>query len=672
MAYNLEDGTPSFVIEVDFLKGEKGDTGFSPRIEIASLTSAEYILKVINEDGEFLTPNLKSDLSLDDYVLKEEGKGLSTNSFENEEKQKLQELHNYDDTEIRSQVSGLAESIGKINSFDVKVVDELPTENIDVHTIYFVPNEQDDDNYYDEFLYVNSRWEHIGTSKVDLSNYATLQQIEELRQGQEELNQAQQELIDDLGKTYKDTNITAPTVAGYGRIKKLYGQTVETLYSEVPGITIDKSPEYPSTLKCIGDDVNLFDMNWLSTRVLPSVFTTLVNNKPITLEAGTYTFSNILDDGSYLNAQYMSVEYRDADGVSVLNSTVNGSFEITEEQASKIATIQVNYNAAAYVGKTIKEMKLQKGSTKTPYSPYGYGTVENISTDGTNTSSNVVYVDKPLCSIGDIRDEIDYTNKKITRKYGYAIFDGSDDENWAFDSGYNRFYIDKPFDTPISISDNKSLCSRYKNGNSETIDDSFNLGTKQILIKDESFTDLASFKEFLAENPITFIVPLTTPTTEYIDCSDKIVQYADSTTVHNRDGAEIEVELTNNDTISGLNEVDKVLDKKIEEVKAKHEEMNTYSTEEQVVGTWIDGKPIYRQFFSGTSFFESATVYIATLRRDVDRLVRAEGYRDYGDSGAVPSNDVRTAGNELRFQYAKSEGTIPGYYAIVEYTKTTD
>ena len=45
---NLEDGIPSFTIEVDFLKGAKGDTGFSPRIEVASLSSAEYILRIIN------------------------------------------------------------------------------------------------------------------------------------------------------------------------------------------------------------------------------------------------------------------------------------------------------------------------------------------------------------------------------------------------------------------------------------------------------------------------------------------------------------------------------------------------------------------------------------------------------------------------------------------------
>lgn len=103
MAYSLDDGIPSFVLEVDFLKGAKGDSGFSPRIEIAKLTSAEYVLKIVNENGEFYTPNLKTDFSMEDYVLKEEGKGLSTNSFEDEEKQKLQALHNYDDTDLRNE-----------------------------------------------------------------------------------------------------------------------------------------------------------------------------------------------------------------------------------------------------------------------------------------------------------------------------------------------------------------------------------------------------------------------------------------------------------------------------------------------------------------------------------------------------------------------------------------
>lgn len=40
-------------------QGSKGDTGFSPSIEVDTNTAAEYKLKVINEDGEFVTDNLR-------------------------------------------------------------------------------------------------------------------------------------------------------------------------------------------------------------------------------------------------------------------------------------------------------------------------------------------------------------------------------------------------------------------------------------------------------------------------------------------------------------------------------------------------------------------------------------------------------------------------------------
>ena len=63
-------------------------------------------------------------------------------------------------------------------------VNELPTENIDIHTIYFVPKESaETDNIYDEWVYaIKSRnpdvydWELLGTSQVDLSNYYTKSQ----------------------------------------------------------------------------------------------------------------------------------------------------------------------------------------------------------------------------------------------------------------------------------------------------------------------------------------------------------------------------------------------------------------------------------------------------------------------------------------------------------------
>lgn len=55
-----------------------------------------------------------------------------------------------------------------------QVVDELPTENISTSTIYLILSDvQSEDNIYEEYIYVNGDWEHIGSTSVDLSDYVT-------------------------------------------------------------------------------------------------------------------------------------------------------------------------------------------------------------------------------------------------------------------------------------------------------------------------------------------------------------------------------------------------------------------------------------------------------------------------------------------------------------------
>ena len=55
-----------------------------------------------------------------------------------------------------------------------QVVDALPTENISTSTIYLVPaTTPSADNVYDEYIYVNGDWEHIGSTTIDLSDYVT-------------------------------------------------------------------------------------------------------------------------------------------------------------------------------------------------------------------------------------------------------------------------------------------------------------------------------------------------------------------------------------------------------------------------------------------------------------------------------------------------------------------
>ena len=69
--------------------------------------------------------------------------------------------------------------LDQVNQFSVLVVEELPTEDIDDHTIYFVPKTKaEQDDVYDEYIYINNGWEHIGTTEVDLSSYYKKDEID--------------------------------------------------------------------------------------------------------------------------------------------------------------------------------------------------------------------------------------------------------------------------------------------------------------------------------------------------------------------------------------------------------------------------------------------------------------------------------------------------------------
>lgn len=60
-----------------------------------------------------------------------------------------------------------------IPKFEIKVVTALPTSNISTSTIYLKQSTTSgSNNIYDEYLYVNSKWEVIGTTVADLSNYS--------------------------------------------------------------------------------------------------------------------------------------------------------------------------------------------------------------------------------------------------------------------------------------------------------------------------------------------------------------------------------------------------------------------------------------------------------------------------------------------------------------------
>lgn len=111
------------------------------------------------------------------------GKGLSTNDYTDADLAIVQSVASsldlkadkettYTKTEVNSLISG-------INQFSVKIVNVLPTTDIDTHAIYFVPKDTgENDDVYDEYMYVNNAWELIGTTEIDLSQYYTKTEVD--------------------------------------------------------------------------------------------------------------------------------------------------------------------------------------------------------------------------------------------------------------------------------------------------------------------------------------------------------------------------------------------------------------------------------------------------------------------------------------------------------------
>ena len=68
---------------------------------------------------------------------------------------------------------------GEAGTVQVEAVDVLPTEDIKTNVIYAVPSDNPKEkDVRIEYVYINNDWEILGTTKIDLSNYYTKEEID--------------------------------------------------------------------------------------------------------------------------------------------------------------------------------------------------------------------------------------------------------------------------------------------------------------------------------------------------------------------------------------------------------------------------------------------------------------------------------------------------------------
>lgn len=144
-------------------KGDKGDKGETNNIKIGTVETGEKASATL--EGE--SPNQILNLVLPKGDKGEQGEpGIKP----------VKGIDYFTEEEIQEIKSNI---LDQVNQFSVLVVEELPNDNIDEHTIYFVPKTKTEQNdVYDEFIYINNGWEHIGTTEVDLSSYYKKDEID--------------------------------------------------------------------------------------------------------------------------------------------------------------------------------------------------------------------------------------------------------------------------------------------------------------------------------------------------------------------------------------------------------------------------------------------------------------------------------------------------------------
>lgn len=105
-----------------------------------------------------------------------------------------------------------------------------------------------------------------------------------------------------------------------------------------------------------------------------------------------------------------------------------------------------------------------------------------------------------------------------------------------------------------------------------------------------------------------------------------------------------------------------------------------YSTDETVIGRWIDGKPIYRKVIQANTPSSSAWIDTATVSSDIATCIKILGvFVTDGQKVPFPYGEERyqvnctiTAEGKLRVYVQHSVYYNKPFVVTVEYTKTTD
>lgn len=213
--------------------------------------------------------------------------------------------------------------------------------------------------------------------------------------------------------TFYGNNDGSTTGTAQGEIDVSEIMLVEGTYtaSNFPNFELygaSPSPEFPSKIRSIGDDIDLINNTDIvngslsNGNILSNYKYRLVTNTPIVVDSSENCIINYQNLGEFKGIR-IGIHSYDADGNFISDSgwmSIPNTFK-TEENCKSIRIVfsfsktssTVSTGSTEYTGDVTQEefkelqMKLQKGTVSTPYSKYGEGTT-TIEQEGKNKLKN--------------------------------------------------------------------------------------------------------------------------------------------------------------------------------------------------------------------------------------------------------------------------------------------
>ena len=329
-AYNLNHNFDVFKKDVDTAKNEISNT--LEEIETSKAQMEQTITEKTTELETNITSKtqeLESNITSKTNTLEENitiqvedlENNITTKTTQLEENitqktNKLESDINSSKTQLETEIG---EAISKITTIKTDVVTELPTENIDTSTIYFIKPgnlpqsvsaeefkisstknkiiispklyglngaeiqamEITEEDYYLACFYVNQKWIVIGSSKIDLSDYPTLEQLTRILQD------------------YVKSNELTKLLKGYAQ-KNEIPTNVSQLTNDSGYISEEADPTVPSHVKSISEENISSWNNKADTSAIPTNVSDLTNDMFVKCESEEDALSQSTGDTQHL------------------------------------------------------------------------------------------------------------------------------------------------------------------------------------------------------------------------------------------------------------------------------------------------------------------------------------------------------------------------------------